>query len=286
MGHFTVAVISKDPRNVHRMLAPYQENNIGDCPEEYLEFYDIEIEERRKYESDEPQLSCIKGPDGALYSPFSSQFMVKDEKGVYMPKCPPGYERVEVPYKEVYKTFEEYMEECCGYRKDEKTGRYGYWENPNATWDWYEIGGRWQGALLVREDCSSMVGKKSFLGSHNDELGQAPKGYKWVDSAKIEDVQWLAMQDILRKTREKTWDEVISKADMSNPLEAALYGRYQSMKKEEYINQDICFVTYAVIMPDGKWHQSDNNDWDKKYFERFIKNTNPEYYITIVDCHI
>ena len=31
-------------------------------------------------------------------------------------------------------------------------GKYGYYINPNAKWDWYEIGGRWAGMLLVKSN--------------------------------------------------------------------------------------------------------------------------------------
>ena len=37
MSHFTVMVIGN---NVVDQLAPFQENNMGDCPVEYLEFED------------------------------------------------------------------------------------------------------------------------------------------------------------------------------------------------------------------------------------------------------
>lgn len=36
MSHFTVMVIGNEPE---KLLAPFQENNMGDCPEEYLEFF-------------------------------------------------------------------------------------------------------------------------------------------------------------------------------------------------------------------------------------------------------
>jgi len=38
MSHYTVAVIvdKLDENEVAKMLAPYQENNMGDCPREYL----------------------------------------------------------------------------------------------------------------------------------------------------------------------------------------------------------------------------------------------------------
>ena len=38
MSHFTVAVITDDINKLEGMLAPYQENNMDDCPREYLEF--------------------------------------------------------------------------------------------------------------------------------------------------------------------------------------------------------------------------------------------------------
>ena len=60
-----------------------------------------------------------------------------------------------------------YMENCCGeppreYMEffedeecevDEETGRRGYWQNPNARWDWYEVGGRFRGMLRASSCC-------------------------------------------------------------------------------------------------------------------------------------
>lgn len=50
MSHFTVAVITKtgETEACEKLLAPFQENNMGDCPQKYLEFYedeDCEIDE-------------------------------------------------------------------------------------------------------------------------------------------------------------------------------------------------------------------------------------------------
>ena len=44
MSHFSVAVVTNtgSEEEVERLLAPYQENNMGDCPEEYLEFIEDE----------------------------------------------------------------------------------------------------------------------------------------------------------------------------------------------------------------------------------------------------
>lgn len=60
------------------------------------------------------------------------------------------------------------------------------------------------------------------------------------------------------------------------------------------------FRTYAVLTPNGQWHapgsmgwwgmSSETNDeyeeWKEKFAEKFIKNANPEWELSIVDCHI
>jgi len=59
------------------------------------------------------------------------------------------------------------------------------------------------------------------------------------------------------------------------------------------------FSTYAVLTPDGEWHepgqmgwwgmshasQEDEKLWDEAY-ENFLKEADPNWTITIVDCHI
>lgn len=49
MSHFTVMVIGNDPES---QLAPYQENNMGNCPEEYLEFNDMTESLKSDWESE------------------------------------------------------------------------------------------------------------------------------------------------------------------------------------------------------------------------------------------
>ena len=51
MSHFAVAVIVHDNGYLDDLLAPYQENNMGDCPEQYLKFVSTEEEHREEYEN-------------------------------------------------------------------------------------------------------------------------------------------------------------------------------------------------------------------------------------------
>jgi len=57
------------------------------------------------------------------------------------------------------------------------------------------------------------------------------------------------------------------------------------------------FTTFAVILPDGKWYEkgemgwwacvsNEEAEWEEKYKERFLDNADPEWTLTIVDCHI
>lgn len=49
MSHFTVLVIDTKGVELEKHLAPFQENNCGDCPKEFLAFKDIQAESRKEY---------------------------------------------------------------------------------------------------------------------------------------------------------------------------------------------------------------------------------------------
>ena len=103
MSHFAVAVIVHKEDDLPGLLAPYQENNMGDCPREYLEFVNVEKEYLETYKSS-----------------------VENQA-----------------FAEEYPTFSDYMRHYAGYdAPDPETGKYGYWHNPNSKWDWWQIGGR------------------------------------------------------------------------------------------------------------------------------------------------
>lgn len=62
-------------------------------------------------------------------------------------------------------------------------------------------------------------------------------------------------------------------------------------------SKDKSFVTFAVILPDGTWHQRGDmgwwgvatdikDDWYDTYKEKFLDTANSNWTITIVDCHI
>lgn len=224
MSHFTVGVlVDRKGKKLEELLAPYQENNKGDCPKEYLEFKDYTDEVLESYDD----------------------------------------------HKEEYKDLDTFAKEYHGYEKNQETNKYGYWENPNAKWDWYEVGGRWSNMILTKS------------------------GIK-VDYAMLKDIDWSCMKARAKKNAEKTWD--------SNPqgIERYFSGIYKNDTRESFIKRQSEFATYAVITPDGKWHskgdmgwfgissegKDDSTKWADNFYDAFIKDADQELILVIVDCHI
>jgi hypothetical protein len=394
MSHFTVAVICNNVSEVEKLMAPYQENNMGDCPDEFMEFNDVEEESRKEWETEtksewyadvshrlwkedvEAVINKIKedgvftfvetnGMDFHKLIPGARVSVcghVNDERGsenyrevfieitdvvelfwgdiiadfgfIGLLNARRNFEtnrefrdclrrtkkkrvtgRVidgpnEIPLKNCYPSFEEFMEDYEGHSIDERTGKYGYWENPNAKWDWYTIGGRWLGSLLIKDDADGVAGKPGAFGN---EIETTPAGYKWVDVCKVSDICWEKMSEIAKFELLKNeavdgdiWDILTGKIKIDERKKTMNYSWYKPEyfierygNRENYIKSSSSFGTYAVITPDGQWNSSGDMGWfgcssesaeDKRNFDdnfhiNFIE-PNQDKTIVIVDCHI
>ena len=143
-----------------------------------------------------------------------------------------------------------------------------YWvNNPNAKWDWWVEGGRWDGWLVKKngEKCNRCLVKElDFDGMRKAEL----------------------------EDRAKYYDEEIKKP------EPFFWGYKQIPTRDEYVyGAEISVIPYAVLH-DGEWIEKGEmgwfgiddphyteEDWEKK-FQEFFKTLDPETEVTIVDCHI
>lgn len=117
MSHFIGLVfVNTEESNLDVLLEPYDEQTDN---EQYLEFTDCTDEIQEKFDN-------LPDKDERL-----------DENGKPWPYlCD----------KEHYPTFESLAEDWFGYHKN-ADGIYGYTNNPDAKWDWYAIGNRWDGYL-------------------------------------------------------------------------------------------------------------------------------------------
>lgn len=261
MSHFVVAVITKGQpsyEDIENALAPYQENNMGDCPRQYLEFHSLSKEYKEKYETG--TIKKMNLGDGTFvdisWNPYLNKQVSKEECEEIKANDSNGIatEIVEIPLKEIYSTFEEYLEKYLGVKKDEEMQDYGYWENPNAKWDWFHIGGRWAGMLKIPVECKNYgIGKESWLWKGED-VYKTTAEYKTVDSARIKD---LVFPD-------------------TTFIPYAVIG-----KGGEWIAQGHM----------GWWGISTStenqlDDFIKNYKKNVLDNADDDDYITIVDCHI
>jgi len=120
------------------------------------------------------------------------------------------------------------------------------------------------------------------------------KSGKEVDSAQLKGIDFDGMLQDRIQEREKYWAEAEGQDDA---LRYFKYGIKKEVTREEYLKQAQFFTTFAVILPDGKWYEkgemgwwacvsNEEAEWGEKYKERFLDNADPEWILTIVDCHI
>lgn len=157
MSHFTVTVkLSKETIKFHgsvedavaAKMAPYKERI--DTPEksEYMKFEDTTDAYRLKHETESADRVLLE--NGELVTLWDDRFRVVGRIGYGSGthEVPEHLKIVAIPFKQLYRSFEVFMLEYCEQKPNEK-GRCGFWYNPNSKWDYYQIGGRWQGFYPV-----------------------------------------------------------------------------------------------------------------------------------------
>jgi len=112
-------------------LAPFYEQVEEDSP--YRKFQDETDEVTKKYNTETTEMVEWQGKK--MYEWDLNKLMGEKYSDIF-PK-------IQVPFKELYATVEEFAKDYSDYQVLD--GRFGRYCNPNAKWDWFEIGGRWKG---------------------------------------------------------------------------------------------------------------------------------------------
>lgn len=192
MSHFTVLVIGE---NIEKQLAPYAEQEFED---QYGVFNNMEEEYRTEFETG--TIDAVE-VNGHMYSKYDQQFRNYSDPLSAGYNYPATAVFKTVPHKEFYANFEEYLSNYHGVDEpDERTGLYGYWNNPNAQWDWYSVGGRWTGYFKPK------VGTHGTLGRSGSFDNQPRKG--WVDQIRYCDIDFESMKKDAELTAHETYDKV------------------------------------------------------------------------------
>lgn len=213
-------------------------------------------------------------------------------------------------------TFEEFIPSWCGAEKNDQ-GVWGHYTNPNAKWDWYSVGGRWSGLLLLKWNAVGVGenGEGGVFNSANTDPNRA-------DAVLAGCVDWDKMRQNGVDAASKRYDRwhlfthysqeemaQISKEDKkiySNNLHTYDFlfvtqheaADLTNLTKEQYVAKYgyNVGITYAFIDSEGKWHgrgemgwfgiSSDESDSYGQEWWNFVLGLSPEQKIFAVDCHI
>lgn len=328
MSHFSVCVAIPGIRLIGKeigrceieeilddILAPYDE---GTEDRRYMAFDDRTGEAGERYENG--STAAVRFPDGTVRSQYDSVFTerFKVSGGKILEKT--GGDAAETedslsleliadcPLKKLY-TFEEYCRVHCSY--SEHQGRWGYWYNPDARWDWYAVGGRYSGAFLadreLRQCLETGDGEdRDFKFKHAD--GARKGDIAWAEKRRRAAEAGAAEYDLLRRCFET--GDVRELGTLAAVTEDGIRGWCETLyRKGESLNEYLLrsgigpndrFVLncYSFVDQYGEWHSMGDMGWfgisanekgQREWHSEvqdFLTALDDDDFLVMVDCHI
>ena len=206
MSHFTVLVAADSREQLDERMAPYYEQYHPGDGEEFENAYAkgwVEFDDKRDECLAEwnggLEIKVVELDNGERLFPWDEQFKQPDPErsGWQITVIPEDAKELTLTPKEFYSSFDEFVEDWHGYKSGE---RIGYWHNPNAKWDWWSVGGRWNGLLKLKNENgrpdTATRGRPGVMGSLNTDEDRA-------DSALTRDIDWEVMRNEDRDRHEK-----------------------------------------------------------------------------------
>ena len=288
MSHYTVlAIIRKGSKqSLESLLAPYDEN---ERVEPYVAKTKAQLiaEEAREIEKHR------RSHAAALKLSRDEYFAVAEKEDLYgnynamKGRLPYGYGSIDLTDEEaLFKR----VKKVYG-REINEDGDLISTYNPDSKWDWYEVGGRWEGELRLKNGAP---------------VNGGPAGL----------IDWDAIFSTTPAAAKKNaafWDEYVlgnipeGVEDEGKYLQGKFgyifYRREYYLEfyktKEEYVRRMGLWSTYAVLDDKG-WHEpgamgwwgcssstpESKKDWEDNFRSRFIDTLDPEDHVLVIDCHI
>ena len=231
--------------------------------------------------------------DESTCNPAYVEFEAADES---MEEIRWAFEREKKPGE----TLEDFVSRWYGYTYNAELDAWGYLCNPNAKWDWWELGGRWSNMLRLK------AGRKGNRADRTCPNTKKPRKRSYCAQAQLKDIDFSpdpqAYNEALR-----FWEVVVEGRPLrkgEDPGQFRLhasreYYLKQFQDKEQYALACTSFTTWALVTPDGDWHESGTMGWfgtsnatpqSRSRYGEFLRSTlanaDPEMWLSIVDCHI
>lgn len=250
--YFSLGLIMKDFKansgDVDSRMLPFCES-----AKDYQAYSDMTDVVDERYENGVTTVATFNGEDVVAWD--NKLLSLSDEEIDKLPK------KI-VKFNNLYKTKDEFAIEWLGLVKD-SDNTYGYYSNPYTQYSEYEVGGMLGRELLVKNDTKNCL---FFLRCIQSEKEFTPEGYKWVDIAKIKDIEWELMKDIKRKKLKRDYGET----------------------NIEDIENSTKFSTHAVLDIENNWINNYDylGNWRNDYFENFIKTVDEDMFLAVISCRI
>lgn len=342
VSHYSCIVIGEDPE---AQLAPYHEFECTGRNDQYVQDIDETTKRRAEYEADTDR--WVDTPEGRV-SYYDDRFYHRPPGGFGLERRPdaPGEDAVVVVPSIETRTFAEWLEYDgrarvpFGQEPDlEGAHKYGYFTvdengevikvidrtNPHATWDWYQIGGRWSGFFPLKPGASGGMGERSWASG--------PRRPGTADRCRLKDIDvararrearakagaaWESWGNVLAQhPRPMSWAEArVAVADDSSQARELYHAQpaivaynktdnrvwdcpvaHFGFDRDAYITREEsrALMTYAVVK-DGQWYARGKmgwwgvsthevDDWDSQ-FAALMDGLAPDTQLTLVDCHI
>lgn len=347
MSHFTVLVVTDRPEQLEPTLQPFHEYECTGIEDQYVKF----IDESEEIDQDwkEMTMTRYRTPGGELFDGYekdifyqdltdeeqteydSKDFFEKntleyrsqdwdDNKGYYPKKrvIPESFEKVQLPISEIYPNKAVFAKDYHGYI--EQDGKLGRFTNPNAKWDWYQVGGRWSGYFTDREGNqrdqgykhefdfeAKILAARKAAGERYDKFikimnGRSMRSWKDIRTEVAgDDYKVEGFQDNMEKARKiyHAQEPLVDLRDKADGFGVFFEADDYLVDREAYVDDcgNASNATYAVLL-DGKWiqqgemgwwgmasNEKEGPDWSAE-FAKILKNIPDDKYLTVVDCHI
>lgn len=281
MSHYTVAVITDDPKKLSVIMEPF-------CEGKEVPRYISKTAEQLQQEYNEYKQTIRT--QAALDAGDNQDIKETVDRAASILVSVNNFGNDTWTTKDFFKWYNDNEDSDF----DEEGNVYSTY-NPQSKWDWYEIGGRWAKSLLLkngkRVDQAKI--KDVYFHGHSEMPKDNTDPISIIRGNQNPIVKYI---DEATESCGNEWDKIIEGKGFYNP--AYYLEKYKT--KDNYVKQSLTFSTYAVLTADGQWHApgemgwfgcssetpEEGNTFVDQYYESFIKDANPEHYIIIVDCHI
>lgn len=204
-----------------------------------------------------------------------------------------------ITLKDKYPVYEDFLTQWHGI---EDIDVQGYSFNPQAKWDWYQLGGRWSDYFTLKPNGQGNRGKKSWTNEN------VPSKANHADQALKSDIDFDAMADEKFEDLSNTYDEFEKEVEEKGYDPGSGYFGYGientgdrenpvAETRAQYLKRCAGVSAHAVLK-DGEWYEKGEMGWfgcvsDEKApdswkdeFNNLIDGLPDDTLLSLYDCHI